>query len=200
MKPQNLSSADVLQRLLQRIASRDVDTEIYVLKCHLVVERHMYWLLAQRLEIDESLLPSLQYFSLAKLALGGEPYKSVLVGVLALNDLRNEFSHELDADQLERKCVTFCEKVGVFCPEPVYGVNSAALRDACDTSVKLAAFTCIVRTWVHIAELSLAKNLYASEEEAELARAALEVCKKQTEHMTAQQNAARETWRDFPKS
>jgi len=90
--------------------------EILVLKMHILTEAHLYRLLSLRLEIDEYQLPPMQFLTLAKLALGGTAYKDTLVKVLALNDLRNEFAHELDENRLEPAFEKFCAKTNMFWP------------------------------------------------------------------------------------
>src|SRR5438046_464006 len=101
MKPDRLPSWQDIIPLLQITADLSIPLELCVLKLHLVVEVEMYRLLSLRLDMEEQHLPSLQYFQLAKLALGGASLSATLAKVLALNDLRNEFSHELAAERLE---------------------------------------------------------------------------------------------------
>lgn len=194
MKPERLPSAQTLENLMERLGTEPIDLELFVLKSHLIVERELYWLLAKRLEIEERYLPPLQYFPLAKLALAGEPYKLTLVKVLALNDLRNEFSHQLEEEELQAQYATFCERLQVFWPKTdplALAERVAALRDS---TVRLAAFSCIGDVWAHIAEWSLAHNVYASAAEADHARRALQATHEQAHLISRQQRSARQYW------
>jgi len=182
---------------MDRLGIGDMDVELFVLKCHLIVERELYWLLAHRLDIAERHLPPLTYFPLAKLSLGGDEYRDTLVSVLALNDLRNEFGHELEEDQLQSKYEVFCQKREIFWPGQKVAGQPANLQGLRDTSVRVAAFSVIGAVWAHIAELSLAKNLYESEAEAEHARQALAENKRRASQLRQQQILAGKAWQLF---
>jgi hypothetical protein len=103
-----------LAPVLSHISDNSTPLELYILKSHLVIEAAMYRLLSIRLGIAEDQLPPLQYFPLSKLAFGGDSYRSTLWKVLALNDLRNEFSHELNAAQLEPGLRKICKQVRII--------------------------------------------------------------------------------------
>jgi hypothetical protein len=194
MKPDRLPSPQSLQILVERLATEQPDLELFVLKAHLIVERQMYWLLAHRLEMEERHLPSLQYFPLAKVALGGERYKDVLLKVLALNDARNEFGHELDDGELERKLAILAGRTGTFWPETDPVGQPELFKRYRDASARIAALSVSGDVWACIVELSLARNLYPDVAALEAARSELERFKQQLAARLADQNAKRAMW------
>jgi hypothetical protein len=157
--------------ILEKLGT-DADLELFVLKCHLVVERKLYWLLAKRLDIEEKQLPALQFYPLCKLALGGERYKILLAAVLALNDVRNEIGHELDDGELNKKWEVLAKHTDVFWPPDDFPEKEelALLRDAC---ARVAALTACVITGAAVIDVSLEKKLYASKKKERSARETL---------------------------
>jgi hypothetical protein len=153
MRPDRLPSWEQLNKVMQIVLDEAVSTETVVLKLHLLAESHLYRLLALRLEMDEEQLPTLQFFVLAKLGLGGDLYKATLIKVLALNDLRNEFSHELDEQRLIPSFERFCARTNMFWP-PADVLDKpaefAALRKSAVTS---GAIVAVMETWCHFGEL-----------------------------------------------
>jgi len=164
MKPDKLPPPETIDALIERLGSEPIDLELFILKCHLVVERYLYWLLATRLGVSESALPPLQYFPLAKLALAGGTHQRALARALALNDLRNEFGHELDDTKLVASYRKFCKKLEVFWGSAVPVPSDIDLKEARDSSVRVAAVACVRSVYVEILELSLAMGLYSAAE------------------------------------
>jgi len=189
-----MPSAETLQRLMQKLGHEPVDLELFIIKCHLIVERELYWLLAHRLEIEERHLPPLSYFPLAKLSLGGEQYKMSVVKIFALNDLRNELGHELDAESLMNMYELFCKKVGIFWPTSDPLNDPGRIASLRESSVRLGAFSCIGEVWAHIARLSLDRKLYGTLEEEEHARRALAATVGQAELIRERQASAEAYW------
>ena len=76
-------------------------------------------------------------------------------------------------DRLQEKMKVLADRTATFWP-PIDGHD---LHDAwiaiCDSSVRVACFECIGALWIHIVELSLAKNRYSSD--AAAARASEEL-------------------------
>ena len=136
----------------------DASAEMMVLKMHLMTEAHLYRLLSFRLEIEEYHLPSLQFFPLAKLALGGEAFKGTLVKVLALNDLRNEFSHELDESRLEPAFGKFCEKLNVFWPPFDVANNPSGFAQLRKGAVGVGASMCVSEVWQEFARFVVVRR------------------------------------------
>jgi len=117
MKPGKLPRWESLGAKLNEFAAQEPPLEIFVLKCHLIIESMLYSFLALRLGMQERHLPTLQFFPLAKLALGGNAHSAALVRALSLNDLRNVFSHELDESALQVEYEKFAEREQLYCPK-----------------------------------------------------------------------------------
>lgn len=194
MKPDRLPSPRSLIELVEKLGANPPELELFVLKAHLIVERQMYWLLAHRLDIEERHLPPLQFFSLAKLALGGEPYKAALLKVLALNDLRNEFGHELSGQGLNAKAQLLCERTGIFWPltDPLH--DEAAILLFREASARLAALSVSGDVWAAIVELSLERHIYPDEVAEQSARGELDKYRLRVAARSEDQNAKRSLW------
>lgn len=177
MRPDRLPHPQSLIPLLNRLSDKRMDLELFILKCHLIAERQLYSLLASRLGTEDRHLPPLQFWPLAKLALGGSAYHSTLLEVQALNDLRNEYSHEIESKRLGKAITAFAERTGTFCPSPQLSADNT-LDAAHDSSVRIAGLLCIGDVWVHITEVSLEKALYSTESQAAAASQELSSTKK----------------------
>src|SRR5688572_27101112 len=116
MKPSQLPSWDSLMTVFGKLATDNIDLELFVLKCHLVIESLMYSFLAQRLGVEEADLPQLQFYPLAKLTFGGGNYRDTLRRVLALNDVRNAFGHHLDGSVLQTEFGKFTARTDIPWP------------------------------------------------------------------------------------
>jgi hypothetical protein len=143
VKPDRLPAWEEVIPLLQMAADTSVPLEVCVLKFHLVVEVQMYRVLALRLNVDEQYLPALQYFPLARLALAGADLSPICAKVLALNDLRNAFSHEISSDHLIRAYAAFVRKANMFWPETDVLGKPQAFEDIRDMAVRWSAYSCI---------------------------------------------------------
>jgi len=147
MKPDKLPSWDDLTPALGVISDSTIPIELHVLRCHLVTEVELYRLLSARLGIHERHLPNLQFYPLAALALGGDELIEVRTAVLALNDLRNEFSHELDPSRLNPAFARFVPKAGMYWPERDIFNKPQEFEALRDSAVRLAASWCVCETF-----------------------------------------------------
>ena len=152
VKPGKLPSFDSLATAFGQLAGASIDIELFVLRCHLIVESIMYSHLARRLQFQVADLPQLQFFPLAKLAFGGEHNRHTLSRVLALNDVRNAFSHNLETSELENQLAILAARSDVFwppdatmAPEDLAKVKRAAVRASC--------FITVLNAWLDAAEL-----------------------------------------------
>lgn len=166
-------------------------TEAVILKLHLLAESHLYRLLGLRLEIEEQHLPALQFFALAKLALGGNAYKTTLVKILALNDLRNQYSHELDAEQLNPAFETFCAKTDMFWPPADVANNPPAFAELRKGAVVSGAIVAVTELWCHFAELFASKYEAVYSKPSELRAIAAESARA-IDAIRQEQNAVRQ--------
>lgn len=141
--------------LIDGASDQSVPLEIYVLKAHLMVEVMLYRILAARLETEEHELPSLQFFQLAKLALGGHKYKAILVLVLGLNDLRNEYSHELNAERLTLTHSKFVIHCGFFWPEFDVIKNPKMFNEIREAAIRAAAHSCVTEVTCALRETAV---------------------------------------------
>lgn len=172
MKPEKLPSWQALLATLRQLDG--LPLEIFILKCHLVVEAQMYRLLALRLDVSEEYLPSLAFWPLTKLAFAGNDFKVAIPIVLALNDLRNEFSHELDAEKHESAYAKFCERSGMVWPKIDHASASPNLAADRETLVRAAAFISVASAFARYAQGILVKEAFDSEDEAEDIRDTIE--------------------------
>ena len=161
MRPDRLPHPQTLLPLIRRLGSTNIDLELFVLKCHLIAERQLYSLLAIRLEIDEKHLPPLQFLPLAKLALGGSTYNQTLVQVLALNDLRNEFAHEFEENELLKRMEKLATLTQTFWPPHDPTKQPTDFSQTRDSSVRVACFFVITDVWIHIAQQYLERDSYS---------------------------------------
>jgi hypothetical protein len=128
--------------LLKMASDLSIPLELCVLKFHLIVELELYQLLALRLDVEERHLPPLQYFHLAKLALAGTSFNTTLKKVLALNDLRNEFSHELADERLQPAYAIFVHKADMFWPESDVLGKPKEFAEMREVAVRWSAYSC----------------------------------------------------------
>jgi hypothetical protein len=180
MRPDRLPHPQSLIPIVTALGEQKLDLELFVLKSHLIIEREMYGLLSMRLGVEEKHLPPLTYFPLAKLALGGAEYNTTLLEVIALNDLRNEYGHELAGHEPEKQMKALAERTGTFWPNHSAIANHDGWRDPRDRSVRAACIFCIGDVWVHIIEFAQKHGLYPS------ASAKTEAAKELTEFREGQ--------------
>jgi hypothetical protein len=143
MKPDRLPAWSDLLPVLDLINDESTPVEVYVLKTHLFVEATMYRLLALRLQINTDDLPPLQFFPLAKLALAGATRKPALAKILALNNLRNEHSHELDNLRLQPAYQKFVRRCELSWPDETVGDTPDELEQLRELSIRAAASGCV---------------------------------------------------------
>lgn len=165
MKPHQLPSWAALASAM-RFLDPSVPIELMVLKCHMLIEAQMYRVLAYRLDVAEENLPPLQYFQLSKLALCGEEFKDSLVTVLALNDLRNQLGHELEAEKLNIAYKAFASKAGVFWPESDPFGDASNLTELRDVTIRTGAWSCMAAVGGHIVKYVLDRKLYETDDQA----------------------------------
>ena len=178
-----------------KIVNENAPLDQLVLKMHLFAEAHLYRLLSLRLDIDEEHLPSLQFFALAKLGLGGESYKTTLVKVLALKDLRNEFAHELDEERLSPAFAKFCAKTEMFwLPYDVAG-KPEQFESLRVSAVVSGAITCVNEIWAHMARL-VAERLAAQGKDTSELRTVILKSEEVVRGIAIEQNSIRHM---FPK-
>lgn len=192
MKPERLPDWEALGKGMEIVFS-NASAEMIVLKMHLMTEAHLYRLLSFRLEMEERHLPALQFFPLAKLALGGEAFKSTLVKVLALNDLRNEFSHELDESRLEPAFATFCRKLSVFWPPFDVAKNPSGFAELRRGAVGVGASICVREVWQEFARLVAAKQRAIGDDPIQLLHI-IGDSERTVAQLLAQHNAVRAKW------
>jgi hypothetical protein len=164
MKPTRLPGWEEVVPLLQIAGDLSIPLELCVLKFHLVVELTMYRLLALRLDIEEKSLPPLPYFQLTKLALGGLAGSSPLVKVLALNDLRNEFSHELSVERLEPAYAALAAKAKMFWPEVDVPGKPKEFVEAREVAVRWGAYSCVTDVFCALSDLAMARPDFPPED------------------------------------
>ena len=169
MKPDRLPHPQSLIAMITSLGDEQLPLELMVLKSHLIAERQMYALLAFRLDVEEQYLPPLTYFPLAKLALGGASYRDTLHQVLALNDLRNEFSHELLSGKILKCMETLSERTKVFWPTWQPAENEMLPLGA-DRAVRMACGLCLGDVWCHVVEVAIEQGRYPTEDTREAAR------------------------------
>jgi hypothetical protein len=151
MKPWHLPTWDSLASKLGDFAVKHVDAELFLLKCHLLIEALMYSFLAQRLGIEEQHLPVLQYFPLVKLAFGGKEHADSLANVLAINDLRNALAHEMEAEALNIEYAKFAAKMQVYWPSSASSSRTDVIEKVRSAAVRAACFICVVNAWCDVA-------------------------------------------------
>lgn len=167
VKPQRLPHLDTLGSLISSLGDETLPLDLFVVKAHLILERELYALLALRLGVEERQLPSLSFYPLAALALSGDAYGQVRAAVLALNDLRNEYAHELDHGEISERVKKLAERANVFYDE---SLGTAAA----DRTVRMAAGFCLADVWCHFTEYALANSRFPSEEASRAAKAELD--------------------------
>ena len=106
MRSKKLLPLTDLRAALEQLQAVD-DAELSILKGHLVVERMLIHVAAQRMAIEDHELPDLNYAKLAALAFcGAADLDPIRERVFALNSLRNAIAHEFvftsDSSQLRR--------------------------------------------------------------------------------------------------
>ena len=189
MKPERLPSWDVLAEAM-RIVNDKVPLELIVLKMHLLTETLLYRLLGVRLEVAEEHLPTLQFFALAKLALGGETFKMTLVKVLALNDLRNEYAHELDGQRMPGAFEKFCAKTAMFWPPFDIKAKPAEFAAIRDSAVCTGALITMNEVSDQVTRLLIAQLASKGQDTATLHQLAAN-SEKLAREITAEQNSIR---------
>jgi hypothetical protein len=145
------------------LGMEELELQLFVLKCHLITERVLYGLLSLRLGTAERELPQLSFALLAKIALSSKPYNKTLPAVLALNGLRNEYSHELVSDNLNSRMQSLAECAGVSWPSKDKVDLPSLWPQACDRAVRMAAGLSLGDVWAHIVEAAVAQKLYSSD-------------------------------------
>jgi hypothetical protein len=153
VKPDRLPHPQSLLPILHRLGARNIEPELFVLKCHLIVERELYSLLAIRLDMEEKQLPSLQFFPLAKLALGGDTFKHTFSEVSTLNDLRNEYGHELESANVQSKIELLVKRTGTSWPKHDPKTRPLSWLKLHETSLRVACARVMSDVWIHITEL-----------------------------------------------
>jgi hypothetical protein len=167
MRPHRLPHPQSLIPIISALGTQKLDLELFVLKTHLIIEREMYGLLSMRLGVEEKNLPPLTYLPLAKLALCGTEYNATLLEVMALNDLRNEYGHELGSDEPEKQMKALTERTGTFWPSHPAITKPETGSAQHDRSVRAACIFCIGDVWVHIIEHAQKHGLYPSASQKE---------------------------------
>jgi hypothetical protein len=173
-----------------QIVNDDVPLDLIILKLHLLTEANLYRLLAARLEIDEQFLPPLQFFPLAKLALAGQQYKETLMKVLALNDLRNEYGHELESSRLADAHAKFCAKAAVFWPPFDLAEAPAEFAAVRQAAVVTGASSCPREVWAHLS-LIICDRLDAAGGDSRPLRQTVSKSNALLEYLRMQQNSLR---------
>jgi hypothetical protein len=93
---------------------------------------------------------------------------ATLVKVLALNDLRNEFSHELDELPLEPAFAKFCKKLSTFWPPFDIAKNPSGFAELRRGAVGVGASICVSEVWQALARLVAARRLAIGDDAVEL--------------------------------
>lgn len=188
MRPDRLPHPQSLIKQIAGLGDETLDLQLMVLKSHLIAERQLYGLLSFRLNVEEHHLPQLNFYSLAKLALGGETYKSTLLEVLALNDLRNEYGHELGSVHIASRMKTLSERAGVFWPLDATDVP----REVADRSVRVACGLCLGDIWTHVVEVAIEQRRYSTAEQQQVAERELASFKADQSHRRVDEGSIRE--------
>ena len=163
VKADKLPSWLELSPVMDVITDESLPLELFILKSHLVIEVHLYHILSVRLQIDREHLPPLTFFPLAKLALGGA-HAAILPIVLALNDLRNEFSHELNPTRLDAAFGKFVSKAGYFWPEHDPYDKPAEFASVRDAAIRAAGGDCVGQVFWLFVDVALTSNAIPAEE------------------------------------
>jgi len=183
MKPDRLPKWESLVSKLLQFAEEEPPIEIFVLKCHLIIESVMYSFLSHRLGMQERHLPTLQFFPLAKLALGGTEHSLALTKALALNDPRNAFSHELDDLGLERDYEKLAVRERLYWPNEVDIGERSAIRRIRVRAIRTACLIAVVNVWAPIIRNHLAKRPDLSDEERDRLLSGIELQRRNVENL-----------------
>jgi len=129
MRPDQLIGEADIRDFLAGLVKLE-DTELVVLKSHLMIERLLVVLLSDRLGVDETELPEIGFARLSSLALAGGEFTELKGHVRALNRLRNHCSHTFASVNEAEEITRFLDTFGLK-PIPAGDMTGEIVRMAC---------------------------------------------------------------------
>ena len=120
------------------------DTDLLVLKAHVLIEFELREYLAFRLSLPPQDIPSFEdrtrnlgFHHLANIALAGDDHRDLLTIVSKLNDVRTEIAHRMDPETYRKKLASL--------NDAVWGGHTKAPED-----LHLATITSLANIWGQI--------------------------------------------------